>query len=408
MSRPWQRWLAIVAVTVLLVAAAAAWLMAEHVERRPAQRSGPPALVEWGGAPVLWVLTRQEERHQRTRHSEQRTRFELHGHDRTTMQRLRSRHLLTVHDGSDAPGRILGQQGPVVWLFLKDQPVAVSHLDGSVVGDSARIVERNPGLAAMWPRELKFFTFDRCLIVTTADGVHWEIDSQTLAATGHRPEDPARLERLRFTSSSWNGSFQTADFLTRRMVGHDGRWIGMFSDREAADAADDGFGSHFKDPGEVLDEGPQARRRLFVAQVSKTRAFSEGRHDRLLALTPEPGGEMFLQGAFLKAAGLREAFMPGADGGGIVLHRDRLDSAGRLLLTRVDPALKTRWRTELPVVELHNRWELPERLLLLGSAPGGEAGLQTRQEWLLSVELATGRLSAWNLQNPGPAPDSTR
>ena len=60
------------------------------------------------------------------------------------------------------------------------------------------------------------------------------------------------------------------------------------------------------------------------------------------------------------------------------------------------------------MAELHNRWELPDRLLLLGSAPSSEAGLQTRQEWLLSVELATGKLNAWNLQNSGPAPGSSR
>ena len=85
-----------------------------------------------------------------------------------------------------------------------------------------------------------------------------------------------------------------------------------------------------------------------------------------------------------------------------------LDSAGRLLLTRIDPSLKARWRSELPVAELHNRWELPERLLLLGSAPSSDEGRAMRQEWLLSVDLATGRVSAWSLQKPGPVPDSSR
>lgn len=402
MIKPWQRWLAVAVAAALLATAAAVWLLAERVERRSPQRSGPPALVSWGDEPVLWVLTRQEEWHQQARSSQRRLRFELHGHDRVTMQRMWSRHLLTVHDsqGGDVPGRILGQQGPVVWLFLKDQPVAVSQKDGAVVGDSARILERNPGLAPMWPKEMKRFTFDRRLIVTTADGVHWEVDSQSLAATGHRPEDPARLERLRFTSSSWNGTFQTQDFLTRRMASHDGRWIGLFSEREAVEAADDGFGSHLKDPDSVTSEGPEARRQLVVAKVGKTRAFSEGTHDRLLTLTPVPGAPSFLQGAFLKTAGQRESFAPGADGGGIVVHRNRLDAQGRLVLTRVDPQPKTRWSRELPVAELHNRWELGDRLLLMGSAPVIADGGETRHEWLLSVDLADGTLNAWNLQSP--------
>jgi len=400
MNKPLARWLALMILTLALVAGGAFWLVRDSTERRPVVRSGPPAVVQWGDTrPVLWLLTRQEERHHQSKRTVTRVRFELHGHDVETAQRLWTRHLLTVSDpGREPVGHILGQQGPVVWLFLNDQPVAVAHKDGSVVGDGQRIVERNPGLAPMWPRDPGSFAFDDRLIVTTADALHWEVESQSLAASAYRPEDDQRFARARYRARSWNGSFQTNDFRTRHLRSLDERWFGLFTDREAKEAADDGFGSNFKDPDRVIDDGKEARRRFWLARIGKTRAFSEGRHDRIEALSPVPDSPLFLQGGLLKTSGIREAYKPGADGGAIVMHRTRVDAQGQLVLTRVDPQLKPRWKTELPIIELHNRWELPERLLLLGSAAPSVNDEVRSHELLLSLNLDDGSLRQFDLQ----------
>lgn len=400
MKRPWAAWLAVVMLSLGLVAGAVFWLMQDTTERRRVERSGPPAVVQWGDTrPALWLLTRQEEQVRQGKRSVTRLRFELHGHDVETAERLWSRHLLTVSDPGRTPaGHILGQHGPVVWLFLNDQPVAVSHRDGSVVGDAQRIVERNPGLAPMWPREPGSFAFDDRLIVTTADALHWEVDSQSLTAGGYRPEDEQRFAKARHRAGNWNGSFQTKDFGTRHLRSLDERWFGLYTEREAGEAANDGFGSNFQDPDRVTDDGKEARRRFWLARIGKTRAFSEGRHDRIEALTPVPDSPLFLQGALLKASGLREAFAPGADGGAIVMHRTRIDAQGQLVLSRLGPQFEPRWKTELPITELLNRWELPGRLLMLGSAPPSVEDDERSHELLLSLNLDDGSLRQFDLQ----------
>lgn len=391
-----------VLLATAIAAAAAWWLLAERGDLRPPRRSGPPALVSWGGPTVLWLLTRQEEHRHSGRGSHSLWHFDLHGHDVQSTRRLWSRRLLTVRDtqgGREATGRILGQQGPVVWLFLHDQPVALSHVDGSVQGGAHSIVERNPGLQPMWPADSRSFAFDRQLIVSTADALHWRVDSQTFAATAYQPDDAERFERVRFMASGWNGSYQTVDFTTRHLRDLEGRWVGLFSDREATDAADDGFGEHFKSPDQVLDEGAAARRRFRVATVGKTRAFSEGRHDRLMSLPAAPDSPVFLQGRLLRASQSRDALAPGADGGAMVLHRSRIDDAGLLSLTRVDPLLKPRWTQVLPIAELHNRWELGDRLLLLGSVSRDDGRARQAHELLLSVDLQNGILQHFDIES---------
>lgn len=361
----------------------------------PPRRSGPPALVGSPSlAPMLWLLTRREERVSRWQAVDgERTRvhFDLHAHDPRTAERRWSRRLLTVPSGGHgATARLLGLERDVVWVFLRNQLVALSARDGSVLATSINLTEASPGLAPMWPSANRSFTFDGAMIVTTADALHWRIEPHTWRATAYRPENDENFRRAQFMSADWNGTYRTGDFLTRQLTDHEGRWIGLFSDREAADAVNDGFGDHHKNPERVTNEGATARRSFRVATVGKTKAFSEGRHDRLMALAPAGDGATYLQGGLLKEPGVRAAMQPGADGGAIVIHRDRIDDAGRLQLTRVLPTLRQRWTVALPIGELHARWELAGSLLLFGSAAAGTPGAREQQEFVVAVDLEQG------------------
>ena len=73
---------------------------------------------------------------------------------------------LTVIDndgGYNAEGRIPGQEGEHVWLFLHKGkgPVAVLSALGELVLDRVRLESLNPELRGLIPAELKFYAFRR-------------------------------------------------------------------------------------------------------------------------------------------------------------------------------------------------------------------------------------------------------
>lgn len=395
------------AVLLIVVGAALAWF-ARYSQWLPPHRVGPPALVATDDERTLWVLTRREER----RHdlfdlgSWSVFHFDLHGHDARSAQRLWTRRLLSVADdagGRDALARILGPDGDVVWLLLNGQPVALASADGSVRAIGQAIVERNPGLAATWPSGDRSFTFLQGLVVITGDALRWHIDPGTFSARALGAVDEEAFRRALFRSTQWNGGWLTGDFTTRHLRAADGSWIGLFSVREAADAVDDGFGSHAREPDRVFNEGNHARRHLHRATLGQTRAFSEGRHERLLTLEPIEPTPVFGQGGLLRDPATQKALQPDPEGGAVVLHRDRIDDQGRLMLTRLDPGWQTLWSTTLPIAELNNRWQLDQHVLLVGASPAPEASGVRLHERLIGLDLATGRWQSYTLQDESTA-----
>lgn len=382
---------AVVAAGALL--AFAGWRDAKTSDEPP-RRSGPPALVDAGGAPTLWLLTRHVER----RGSGWRTHFELHGHDAVTTERRWSRRLLTLHERDhNAAAHLLGRAGDVVWAFVHDQPVALAAADGRVLATGAKLAETNPGLAPMWPRARRSFVFDGgALVVTTADALHWRIDPATWRAASYRPEDDDAFAAARFRAAQWNGAWRTEEFVTRQVTQPDGRWVGLFGEREAADAADDPSGTHHAEPERVFREGTATRRTLYVASVGTARSGNQAR-PRVQSLRAAGGGAVYLDGGFLKRPGRREAVLPASDGGALVLHKSRLDDAGTLVLTRLDAQLQPRWSRALPIAELGHRWELPGRLLLFGSAVRHDGTRQHVDEALVAVDLGDGGLRHWRV-----------
>jgi hypothetical protein len=62
-----------------------------------------------------------------------------------------------------------------IWsgLFLNDQPVAVSSMDGSTRADRRTLEENNPALRDLIPKDLDFYAYDGGLVFVAADARRW-------------------------------------------------------------------------------------------------------------------------------------------------------------------------------------------------------------------------------------------
>ncbi len=376
---------------------------------RPPSQLGPPALVMAENEPRLWLLVKQEEQKVRivgqsrrasgTTVSETLYHFDLQAHDTHTTDRVWKTRLLTLKGedgGHSAQARILGQDGNIVWLFLRDQPVAVSAKDGSRLADGAAIEERNASLRGLMPKELKYFTFDNGLIITAADAHRHKVRAADYVAEPYSPASEEQFTRLQYMSATWNGGYRTRDFLVQHaQLG--GRWLGLYTEKEATDAGNDEFGDHLTDPTRVLLEGARARRTFWTARIGKTREFTEGAHDRLFDLTRAPGAADFLEAGLLIRAGTRQPLLLQNPEGLLVLHRTRIDAEGRLALTRLDTELREKWSSTLPIQELRNRFEFPDRLLMCGAVELTKEGVTGWQEFVIATQLSDGATQAWNV-----------
>ena len=375
---------------------------------RPPEREGPPALVQEAGQPRLWLLLKQEE--QKSRHlggsrsigkwvTEIYYHFDLQSHDPATADRLWKKRLLTVKEeggGCVAQARLLGQEGEVVWLFLNDGPVAISSRDGSRLADRATIEQRNPALRDLIPKDLDFYAYDGGLVVTAADARLFKIRASDYSAEAYTPPNDEYFRQVQFMATRWNGGYHTKDFLARQAM-IDGRWMGLYSEKEAADAGQDEFGDHFAKPDVVWDEGSQARRGFWSARIGKTKEFSEGTHDRLFDVARITGAPEFLAAGLLIRQGTREPLRLKEPDGFLVLHRTRLDEEGRLALTRLDDNFQTRWTAKLPFHDLRNRYEAPDHLLLYGIVQETVKGVTGTSEHLVALDLRDGRMKSWNV-----------
>jgi len=381
---------------------------------RPAEREGPLALVQHDQKQHLWLMLKQEE--QRSRHlggrrmigkwiTEIYYHFDLQAHDPGTAQRLWKKRLLTVKDdagGRTAQARILGQDGEIVWLFLNDGPVAVSSKDGSKLADASAIEQRNPTLRDLIPKDLDFYAYDDGLVIIAADARRFRIRGSDYIAEPYTPPNDEYFRQVQFMATRWNGDYHTRDFLVRQM-NTNGRWIGLFNEKEAADAGDDGFGDKIatgepgSNPDRVYYESTQARRTFWSARIGKTKEFSEGTHDRLFDVTQIPGAPEYLEGGLLIRQGTKQPLRLKDPDGFLVLHRTRLGEEGRLALTRLDDSFKTQWTATLPFHDLRSRYEIPGHLLLYGIVQQTEKGVTGSSEHLVAVNLHDGKMQSWNV-----------
>jgi hypothetical protein len=406
----------------LLVALALSACSSSHFE--PLQMQGRPVMVEDAGQHRLWVLGKQEEVRQvgigNGTRSANRWRsdtffhFVLRAFDPTTAQPLWTRRLWTLGDpdargpgpsrviGSSVEARLLGQDGERVWLLIGSAPLAVSSHDGRVLADTAAIEQRNPSLRGMLPAEAKYYAFDRGLVLMTADARRMVIRGAELEAGDYSPEPTPIVEPEHHTNGRERiVPTMPAGEIPVRHATLAGQRLGLYADREAADAVNDAFGDRLRYPYTVLDEGAKARRILRRGTIVEAQRFDE-RFPRLSELQPIADSPVFLKGRFLKDPTSGEALHATAPDGLLVWHSTRIDQAGRLALTRLDDTLHVLWDATLPLSESGtgnplSTWLVAGRLVAIGAEETFVDDMRRREQHLVCVDLTSGRWRGWDL-----------
>jgi hypothetical protein len=391
---------------------------------------GPAAMVDDGGQPRLWVLSKQEEQRQvgvpggGTRSASYwRTdtffHFDVQAFDPVAAKPLWRKRLLTLGDpeaegrepsrviGSSVGARLLGQDGALVWLLIGAAPFAVSAADGSVVAEGEALQQVNPTLKGLLPTEAKHYGFDRGLVLMAADARRFVIRGPKHEAVPYTPPPPPAEPEGRLKA---NGTREIVPMrppfgdVPARQTMLEGQWLGLYSDKEAADAGDDEWGTKLFYPYSVLNEGRLTRRAFWRAKIVTAQRFDD-RYERLADLTPVAGGPTFLNGRFAKnAAG--DPLVLEDPAGVLVWSSTRIDAAGRLALARLDAQLASVWSTELPLSEVDTvnqiaTWHLPGRLVVAGVQQTEDAGVTRREPYLVSVDLENGATNASKLTEPG-------
>ena len=390
----------------------------------PMQAQGRPALVDDAGQKRLWVLGKQEEVRQvgvgggnrSAPHWRSDTffHFEVHAFDPATARPLWTQRVRTLGDpdargtapsrvvGSAVDAQLLGQDEERVWLLIGSAPLALSAHDGRVLADEVIIENRNPALRGLLPSESKYYAFDRGLVLMTADARRMLIRGAALQASDYVPVSTPTPEPERHS----NGRERIVPTMPYgevpvRRVTLAGQWIGLYTDRESADAVNDGFGDRLRYAYTVLDEGRNARRTLRRGTIVEAQRFDE-RFQRIAGLQPIADSPVFLKGRFVKDPATGEALSVPSPGGALVWHSTRIDDAGRLALTRLDDALHTVWQATLPLSETSianpvSTWLVGGRLVTMGNEETVVDGGLRRERHLVSVDLASGRWVGWDM-----------
>ncbi len=415
------------AVALMAGLGLALWIAAcsnSHLE--PPQMQGAAAMVDDGGQPRLWVLTKQEEVRQvgigggsrqiAGWRSDTFFHFDVQSFDPVAARPVWKKRLLTFGDrdaqgaapsrviGSSEGARLLGQDGQAVWLLIGDRPLAVSAADGRVIADGQALQRANPELQGLLPSEAKRYSFDQGLVLMAADARLFVIRGPELKAHAYTPPPPPSEPQGRLKA---NGMREIVPMrpplgeVPTRQTQLRGRWLGLYTDKEAADAAADEWGLKLLYPYTVVDEGAVSRRRFWHAKIVPVRRFDD-RFERLDGLTPVAGSPVYLKGRFMNDARTGKPRVPDGGDGVFVWHSTRIDDAGRLALTRLDGDLKPVWRAELPLSESSSinpisTWPLPGHVAVMGLLQTKDAGVTRRIPQLVSVDLKTGEAKSTTL-----------
>lgn len=388
----------------------------------PREVQGYPAMVNDAGEPRLWVLTRIEE----TRESRDPTRrgpsqrklvmlhFDLQAFDPGTArpvwsQRVRS---ITIQDGdrgrvigSTTRAGLLGQDGDRVWMVIGREPLALSAADGTVLDDGERLVQRHPEVAGRLPEDPQRYGFDAGLVFMAADARQFVVRGPEGRL---EPYSPRPAPAVPVGHDAVKTPLPPAPDAPLRQVAFGGGLLGLYTGPEATDAATDPFGRKLAFPHTVLDQGPLARRSLWWGRLEEVQRFDE-RFPRVAEWTPEEGSPTFLRGRFLRQPGQEGPLPLPGDPGLLVGHNTRIDREGRLALTRLGADLGRVWTAELPLSDSPSQAHLRTRtwadagwLLLAGELSTTEQDRVLREIHVVSVDLATGGVKAWNIQRDGP------
>lgn len=419
-------------MTSLLLAALLFLAGCHRSDFEPPEVQGPAAMVEDGGQLRLWVLSKQEEVRQvgvggggphntMSWRSDTYFHFAVQAFDPLAAKPLWKKLLLTLGDpdasgpepsrviGSNIEARLLGQDGNIVWLLIGDAPFAVNAADGSIVADGEALQRINSELKGLLPSESRHYSFDRGLVLMSADARQFVVRGPGQKAVAYTPAPPVAGPEGQLLA---NGTHELVPMLPigevpARQVTLGGQWLGLYSETEAADISDDAWGKSLRWPYSVINEGARARRTFWHAKIVTSQHFDD-RFQRLADLTPIAGAPTFLKGRFLtdRQTGAPLILEPA---GVLVWHSTRIDDAGRLALTRLDADLKTLWKAELPLSETdiaHHiaYWQLPGHIVVVGEQQIEDAGVTRREPHVVSIDLDNGASISWDLTREAMAP----
>lgn len=146
-------------------------------------------------------------------------------------------------------------------------------------------------------------------------------------------------------------------------------------------------------------DGFDAEKYRRIVKLERIAGAGEWLQGRMLKAVVPPGPSQWaiVRGLAPKPAAIPPLRMQDPDGV-LVLHRTRMDAQGRLAISRVDGTFsRTLWTAVLPFAELGSRWEIGTHLLLYGGWSEQRAGVTSRHEGLVSLDLASGRWQGWNV-----------
>ncbi len=388
---------------------------------------GPAAMVDAAGKPTLWVLTKREEirlrsvgggtRQTPTTRNDTYFHFQLQAIDPITARPLWSKRLLTLGDpeahgsepsrviGSASGAQLIGQEGERVWMFIDDKLLALNAVDGSRLADATTIEQNNPELKGLLPVDARQYGFDHGLVFMSADARRFALRGASFKASAYEPApDPTSLPPPPPTPGAARLIVPSPPVgeIHARQVRVAGQWLGLYSPKEAADAANDSFGDRLRYPYTILDEGSLARRNFWRAQIVNTQRFEE-HYDRLQSLTPIENAPVFLRGRFLKDPATREPRLLEKPEGIAIWHVTRVDGAGRLALSRIDADLHTLWTATLPLSDNSTSnplqiWHIADRVVVAGNEESNTDHRTHREPHIVSVSLANGSWAGWNIE----------
>lgn len=389
----------------------------------PPRVQGMPLMAQVDGKPLLLVLTKQEElrvtrvgfRRSPTERRDTLFHFDLRAYEPMTATPLWRARLVTFNNperpsgnlpkriiGSATSGTLLGQEGDRIWLQIAESPLAVAARDGARLVDAAAIEAANPELAGRLPSEARHYGFDRGLVVHAADARRWVLRGPALAAEPWTPA-PVVAPPVPLKANGMPKIVPTRPLgeVPARLAVFDGRHIGLFSPKEAADATQDPFGDRLAYPYSILDEGAAARRSFWVVQTATVQRFAE-RYEHISGLAPVADSPVFLRGRFLKKLPGETPLAAQAPDGFYVWHRSRMDDEGQLSLTRLDHRFQPLWTVELPMSDTGTAnpvryWLLGQHVVVTGHWRREIDHRVSHQMHLVSIALDTGAMVSHNI-----------
>ncbi len=413
-------------------------LRGEERVLQPAELRGPPLRT----ADTLYVLTTQQERVVPLRFVGRRlgsasprdyTHVDLWAFDVAKGAPGWRRRVRTFEGGGLITFAILGLDGGTLWLSIRE-PLAVAVTDGTIVADSARLEDLNPDFKGKRVDDPGYVAFGgQGLQVTLSDATQWVVDGGTLRAARR---EVAPKDRPGVVAPSETRS--TSRFQMRGLAIGTTRWLGVLTDKEAErlqappvvpgrdpnerPGVMDDFLASIHVPGDLTVQ-PVAYR-LWGAKVTKVSAAPKewpkdwpdkwGTRDEFSDYAALPEGPTFLQAGLLGDGRSDHPYWVRDPDSVLVLHHDKIGSAGRLKVTRIaGPGGRVVWDAALTLDELESVTIGPGKVAFVGTEPNPhyvptDETTREEHEKIVILDVASGNAAIYDLTASSVLPDAPK